>query len=111
MYKISGEDIKFIKKTMKNWWVELTAEEKDLAEMKIHWAIFKEDVLSPLLLVIAMMTLNHILRQCTGEYKFSKLPEKDQSQNVHGWHQNVCQTETELETLIQAVRIYNQNIR
>ena len=35
---------------------------------------------------------------------------KDQSPNVHGRHQTVFKNENELETLIHAVRIYNQDI-
>ena len=46
MYKISDEVIKFIKETMKNW-VELTAEGKSLAEVKIQKGMFQRDPLSP----------------------------------------------------------------
>ena len=35
---------------------------------------------------------------------------KDQSPNVHGRHQTICKNEKELETLIDALRIYNQDI-
>ena len=69
MYMISGKVIKFIKNTMKNWPLELTAGGKCLTEMKILSGIFQGDALSPLLFVIVMMLLNHILRKCTGRYK------------------------------------------
>ena len=49
IYKISGEIIKFIENIMKNWRVELIAEAKDLAEVKILRSIFQGDGLSPLL--------------------------------------------------------------
>ena len=62
-YKVSDEVKKFMKNTMENWRVQLTAQGKDLAEVKIQRMIFLEDALSPLLFVIAMMTLNHILRR------------------------------------------------
>ena len=65
MYKISGKVIKFIKKTMENWRVKLTAGGKSLAKVKIQRGIFQGDVLSPLLFLIVMMPLNHILRKCT----------------------------------------------
>ena len=64
MYKISQEHINFIEKTMKTWRVEPTAEKKGLAEAKIQRGIF-QDVQSPLLFIIALMSLNHILRKCT----------------------------------------------
>ena len=66
MYKISHEIINFIEKKMKNWRVELKAGGKSLAETKIQRGIFQGDALSPLLFIIAMMTLYCILRKCTG---------------------------------------------
>ena len=60
---------------MKTWRGELTAGRKSLAEAKIQRGIFQEDALSPLLFIIAMITLNHILRKCTAEYKLTKSQE------------------------------------
>ena len=40
MYKIFGEVIKFVKNTMENWRVELTAREKALTEVEIQRGIF-----------------------------------------------------------------------
>ena len=71
MNKMPDEVIQFIEKTMETWRVELTAEGKSLAEVKIQRGIFQGDALSPLLFVIAIMTLNHILRKCTAGYKLS----------------------------------------
>ena len=71
MYKISHEVLNLIEKTMKTWRVELTAGGRSLAEIKIQIYIFQGDALSPLLLIIAMMPLNHILRKCTAGYKLS----------------------------------------
>ena len=89
-YKISDQVIKFIEKALKNWRVDWLQEEEGLTEVKIQRGIFQVDVLSPLQLVIGMMLLNHLLRKCTGRYKAHKSPEKNQSPNVHGWHQTVC---------------------
>ena len=72
MPKISDKIIKFIKETMKNWRVELTAGGKSLAVVKMQRSIFQKGVLSPLQFVIEMMPLNHIVRKCTGSYKFTK---------------------------------------
>ena len=69
MYKISGEVKMFFETTTENWWVELTAGGKSLAEEKIQRGIFQGDALSPLLFVIAMIPLNPILRKCSGGYK------------------------------------------
>ena len=64
MYKISHEVINLIKKTMQTWRVELTAGGRSLAETMIQRGIFQGDALSPLIFIIAMMSLNHILRKC-----------------------------------------------
>ena len=67
------------------------------------------DALSPLVLVMAMMPLKHILRECTGLYK---LP-KSQGEINHLMYMDdlklFAKNMKELETLIQAVRIYSQD--
>ena len=54
MYKISDEVINFLEKIRKTSRVELTTEERSLAEAKIQRFNFQRDALSPLLFVIAM---------------------------------------------------------
>ena len=76
MYKMSHEVITFIKKAMKTWRVELTAGGKSLAETKFQRGIFQGGVLSPLLFIIAMITLNHKLKKYTAGYKLSRSQEK-----------------------------------
>ena len=56
--------------------VELTAEGKSLAEIKIQRGIFRGDALSPLLFMIAMMPLDFIFRKSTIRYKLTKSLEK-----------------------------------
>ena len=76
MYKISHEIINFIEKSRKTWRVELTTGGRSFAETKIKGGIFQRDALSPLLIIIAMVPLNHILRKCTAGYKISRLQVK-----------------------------------
>ena len=71
MYKISHEVVNFIEKTMKTWRMELTAGRRILAKTKIQRGIFQGDALSPFLFIIAMISLNHIVRKCTARYKLS----------------------------------------
>ena len=52
----------------KTWKVELT-EGKSLAEAKIQRSIFQRDSQSELLFIIAMMSLDHILKKCTARYR------------------------------------------
>ena len=61
---------------MKNWKVKLTARGKISAGVKMQRGIFLGDVLLTLLIVITMISLNYILRKCTGGYKFTKSQEK-----------------------------------
>ena len=70
MYKISDEAIKFVKKNMKNWRVELTAGGQSLTEVKIQRSISEGNAQSPLLFAIAMMPLSHILRKCKEATNF-----------------------------------------
>ena len=107
MYKISDEVIKFIEKTMETLWVESTVGEKSLAEIKIQRGIFQEVALSPLLFVIAMMPLNYILRKCT---KCATSKEKINPLMCMGNIKLFAQNEKELDNIIQAERIYSQDI-
>ena len=95
---------------MKNWIVELIARGKSFAVVKIHKGIFQGDVLSPLLDWIAKMPLNHVLRKCTGGYKFTKSQEKINHQMNMDDIEQFVKKEKELETLIQTIRIYSQDI-
>ena len=96
---------------MQTWGVELTAGGQSLSEVKIQRGIFQGDALSPLLIVIAMMPLNHILRKCTARYKLSKSQEKINHLMYMEDIKLFVKNEKELETLIQTVRIYYQDVR
>ena len=109
MYKISDEVMNFIDKTMKTCRVELTAGGR-LAEAKIQRGTFQGDALSPLLFIIAMMSLNHILRKCTAGYKLSRSQEKVSHLMYMGDIKLFAKNEKELETLILTVRIYSRDI-
>ena len=95
---------------MKTWRVELTAGGRSIAETKIQRGIFQGDALSPLLLIIAMMPLNHILRKCTAGYKLSRSQEKIYHLKYMDDIKLFAKNERELEIIIHAVRIYSQDI-
>ena len=110
MYKISDEVINFIDKSMKTMKVELTAGGRCLTEVKVQRVIFQGAALSLMLFIIAMMTLNHILRKFTAEYKLIKSKEKMSHLMYMDDIKLFAKNEKELETLIYAVRIYSQVI-
>ena len=94
---------------MKNWKVELPFGGESLAEVKILRGIFKGDALSPLLFVRAMMPLNHL-----GNAQWDKNllnPRKKINRLMYMDDMKLFATnKKELETLIQGVRVYNQDI-
>ena len=54
----------------------INSRKKNLTSGKNPERHFQVDALSPILFVIEMMSLNYILRKCTGGYKFRKSPER-----------------------------------
>ena len=110
MYKISHEVINFIEKTRKTLRVELTAGGRSLAESKIQRGIFQGDALSPLLFIIAMMSLNYILRKCTAGYKLSRSQEKINHLMYMVDIKLFAKNEKELETLMHAARTQEWNL-
>ena len=105
MYKTSNKVIKIIEKTMETCRVELFAGGKNPER------IFQGVALSTLLFAITMITLNYILRKCTTSgYKLTKLQEKINHLMYMDDIKLFAKNERELETLIQTVRIYSQDI-
>ena len=110
MFKIADEVIDFIEKTIKTMRVELTAGGRSLAETKSQRGIFREDALSSLLFIIAMMPRSHIPRKGTVGYKLSRSQEKINHLIFMDDIKLFAKNEKELETLIHGVRIYSQDI-
>ena len=110
IYKISDEVINFIEKIVKTGKVELTAGGKNLAEANIQTGIFQGDALPPLLFIFEMMSLNHILGKCTTRYKLSKSQEKINHLIYMDDIKLFAKNEKELETLIDTVRMYSQDL-
>ena len=73
-------------------------------------SIFQADALSPLLFIIAMMSLNHIIRKCTAGYKLRRSQGKINHLMYMDDFKLFAKNENELETQIHAVRIYSQDI-
>ena len=63
-------------KQTKNCKVESTVGGITFVEVKIHEDIFRREVLSPLIFVIAMMPLKYIFIKCSRACKLTKSQEK-----------------------------------
>ena len=57
-----------------------------------------------------MITLNHIFRKCTPRYKLSTSQEKINHLMYMDNKKLLAKNEKELETLINAVKIYSQDV-
>ena len=88
----------------------MIADGRNLADTKIQRGIFQGDALSPLLLVITMMPLNHIFRKCTAGYKINRSQEKINHLMYMDDIKLFAKNEVELETLLHAGRIYSLDI-
>ena len=91
--------------------MELTAGRKKLCCGENSKRDFQGDALSALLFVIAIMSLSYKLRKCISAYKPDKSKEKI---NHYMYIDNIklfAKKEKELKTLIQAVRIYSDNMQ
>ena len=91
---------------MKDWKRKLITRGKSLAVVKIQRGILQEDALSPLLFLIAMIPLKHILRKCTGSYRFSKSQEKINYFMHMDDIKPFAKNERELETLMHTIILY-----
>ena len=88
--------------------MELTAGGKGVTEVKIQREMFQTDMPSPLLFVIAMMPLSHTY---LGMHRRTQTNESQESIiiNIESIKLFV-KNEKELETPIQTVRIYREDI-
>ena len=73
---------------------------KGLVEAKIQKGIFQGDALSSLPIVIAMVPINDILRNCLRGYKLTKSQEKFNHLMYRDGIKLFAKDEKELETLI-----------
>ena len=106
---MSRKVINFITKVRENLKMQL-AGGQTLAEVKILRGMLQGYSLSPLLYVIEVMQHNNILRKWTGDWKFTKSQEKINLSMCMSDIKIFAKTEKEMESLIQTIRIYNQDI-
>ena len=95
---------------MKSWRVELTIGSDVLGEVKINRGIFQGDSLSPLLFIIALLSLTSILRKSKPGYKFAS-GEKINHLLFMDDLKLYGENEKALDSLVQTVRIFTSDIR
>ena len=109
MYKISNKVIKSSRKLWKIGKLYYQQEDKSLQKWKSR-DIFQGDSRLLLLFVIAIKSLNYILKKCAVSYKFTKSQEKINYLMYMDDIKVIAKDEKELDTLIQTIRIYSPDI-
>ena len=95
---------------MKTWRVELTDANQQLGEVKINKRIFQGDALSPLLFVVAMISLTHALREIKSGYEFTRSKEKVNHVLYMDDLKLYAKTEETLDSLVKTVRLFSKDI-
>ena len=72
IYGCPNNITQMLKGSMENWRVNLTANSKNLGEVKISRGIFQGDSLSPLLFVMALIPLSNLLRKTAGGFNLNR---------------------------------------
>ena len=75
--KVSKQVVKLITRALEKWNVELATGRQAQAEVKIRRGIFQVDLLSLLLFVITMISLNYMLRKIQKKLHIYKVTQKD----------------------------------
>ena len=85
----------------------------DSRRKKLSWSKDLKRYISRRRTITVTIHNNHLKtpQKMRSRVQTSWITRKDQSPNVHGWHQLFAKNEKALETLIHAVRIYSQDLR
>ena len=76
MFGVAVNVRSFVNTSMKQWNTELTASNQRLGNVKIRRRILQGDSLSPLLIVLVMISLTLVLRQTKASCKLKKIGKK-----------------------------------
>ena len=109
-FGIASNVEKMLTASMQGWRTELTCCNESLGPVKFRRGIFQGDSLSPLLLVIAMIPLNLVLRKMKIGYQFSSNKELINHLMFMDDIKLFAKYESELDALIQTVRFASTDI-
>ena len=82
----------------------------ELGEVEIKRGIFRRDSLSPLVFVLALITLSLILRKAKAAYEFSESKEKINHLLFMDDLKLYSRSEKGLDSLVQAVHVFSENV-
>ena len=96
--------------SMKTWSTNLTANDECLGKVNIRRGIFQGDSLSPLLFVLALSPLSMILRKVIVGYEMTKGGCRINHLLFMDDVKLFAKNEKEIDSLLQTVRIFNDDI-
>ena len=103
---------RFLETSMSKWNTNLECGGRTLANVNIKRGIFQGDSLSPLLFIVGLITLSVILREAKQGYTLSR-PQSGKINHLLYMDDLKLygKNKKELESLVQTVRIFTQDIR
>ena len=96
---------------MKKWKVMLFSGNSELGEVEVKRGIFQADSLSPLVFVLAFISLSLNLRKAKAAYEFSESKEKINYLLFMDDLKLYSRSEKGLDSLVQTVRVFREDIR
>ena len=107
----AAENIKtLLVKSMEEWRVMLRVGNSEVGEVDIKRGIFLGDSLSPLVFVLALISLSLILRKAKAGYEFSGSKVKINHLLFMDDLKLYSRNEKELDSLVQTIRIFSKDI-
>lgn len=103
-----AQKITLLKNSMNGWQTELTS--KSLGSVFIKRGIFQRHFLSPLLFVVSMIPLTFILRKCEAGYMYANMTKVNHLLFMDDL-KLYPRSESQLDSLIQSVRIFSNDVR
>ena len=97
--------------SMKKWKIMLCSGNFELGEVEIKGGIFQGDSLSPLVFVLALITLSLILGKAKAAYEFSESKEKINHLLFLDGLKLYSRSEKGLDLLVQTVRVFSEGER
>ena len=108
---VVAENIKsWLLNSMEKWKVMLCSGNFELGKVEIKRGIFQGHSLSPLVFVLALIPLTLVLRKAKAAYEFSESKEKIKHLLFMDNLKLYSQSEEELDSLVQTVRVFSEDI-